>query len=126
MTRHMGTVRALGALILGVALISLSGCNPDPTDPDNVSPIALVNDTARTVHVSWCSGDGTNQCQELASLGSIPAGKSHEVHISSYEVVLQLGGGADAIRYVCKEDAEGSRITLSASYPSMAMAYRHC
>lgn len=113
-------------VLLGLAALAIAGCNPDPTDPENVDPIALVNSTSHPVRVFWCAGDGDNECAEEHSLGVIPAGAHRTVHISSYEVMLRVKTASGPGGYVCKDDAPGSRIALGASYPSMTAAYDHC
>ena len=118
--------RIAATILLGLAALALAGCNPDPTDPENVDPIALVNGTSNPVHVFWCAGDGDNECAEQRSLGVIPARAIRNVHISSYEVMLHVKTASGPGGYVCEDDAPGSRIALSASYPSMKSAYDHC
>ncbi|WP_330337927.1 hypothetical protein [Streptomyces sp. NBC_00557] len=113
-------------ILLGLAALAIAGCNPDPTDPENVDPIALVNSTSNPVRIFWCAGDGDNECAEEHSLGVIPAGSNRTVHISSYEVMLHVKTAAGPGGYVCEVDAPGSRIALSASYPSMKAAHDHC
>ncbi|MFF4310772.1 hypothetical protein [Streptomyces sp. NPDC001507] len=113
-------------ILLSLAVLALASCNPDPTDPENVDPIALVNSTSNPVRVFWCAGDGDNECAEEHSLGVIPAGAHRSVHISSYEVVLHVETASGSGGYVCEDDAPGRRIALSASYSSMKAAYDHC
>ncbi|MFG2949253.1 hypothetical protein [Streptomyces adustus] len=113
-------------ILLGLAALAVAGCNSDPTDPENVDPIALVNSTSHPVHVFWCAGDGDNECAEEHSLGVIPAGAHHTVHISSYEVMLHVKTASGPGGYVCEDDAPGRRIVLGAPYPSMKAAYDHC
>ncbi|WP_445280485.1 hypothetical protein [Streptomyces sp. DSM 118148] len=113
-------------ILLGLAALSIAGCNPDPTDPENVDPIALVNSTSNPVRVFWCAGDGDNECAEEHNLGVIPAGAHRTVHISSYEVMLHVETASGPGGYVCEDDAPGNRIALRASYPSMKAAYDNC
>lgn len=113
-------------ILLGVAALAVAGCNPDPTDPENVNPIVLVNSTSNPVHVFWCAGDGDDECAEQHSLGVIPAGANRNVHISSYEVMLHVKTASGPGGYICEVDASGSRIALNAPYPSMKAAYGHC
>lgn len=119
-------VRIATTILPGLAALALTGCNPDPTDPENVDPIALVNGTSNPVHVFWCAYDGDNECAEQRSLGVVPAGAIRNVHISSYEVMLHVKTASGPGGYVCEDDAPGSRIALSASYPSVKSAYDHC
>lgn len=119
-------VRVATTILLSLTALALAGCNPDPTDPENVDPIVLVNDASGPVHVFWCAGDGDNECAEQRSLGVIPAGAKHNVHISSYEVVLHVKAASGPGGYVCEDDAPGSRIALGALYPSIKSAYDHC
>ncbi|MFJ4515079.1 hypothetical protein [Streptomyces sp. NPDC088816] len=114
------------AVLLSLVALCTAGCNPDPTDPENVDPIALTNDTSDAVHVFWCAGDGDNECAEQYSLGVVAARDTRHVRISSYEVLLRIKPDSGPWRYVCEDDAPGSRIALSASYPSMKSAYDHC
>lgn len=117
------------AMLVGAGLstaLSLTGCNPDPTDPENVDPITLVNDTSAAVQVSWCSGDGGDVCSQEMNLGPIPAGTVRQAHISSYEVVLAVRTPTGPARFLCEVNAPGSRITLSTSQPSVKSAYDHC
>lgn len=114
------------AVLLALAAPCIAGCNPDPTDPENVAPIALTNDTSNAVHVFWCAGDGDNACAEQHSLGVVAARGDRYVQISSYEVLLRIKPASGPWGYVCAVDAPGSRIALSASYPSMKSAYDHC
>ncbi len=113
-------------ILLGLAALAIAGCNPDPTDPENVDPIALVNSTSHPVRVFWCAGDGDNECAEEYNLGVIPAGAHRTVHISSYEVMLHVKTASGPGGYICEDDAPGNRIALSAPYPSMKAAYDHC
>ncbi|MFB7455191.1 hypothetical protein [Streptomyces sp. NPDC056188] len=118
--------RCVTAVLLSPAVLCLAGCNLDPTDPENVAPIALTNDTSEDMHVFWCAGDEDNACTEQHSLGVIAAGSTRHVQISSYEVLLRIKSASAPGRYVCEDDAEGSRIALSSSYPSVKSAYDHC
>jgi hypothetical protein len=113
-------------LILGWAVLAATGFNPDPTDPANVAPITLVNDTATAADVRWCSSDGSNACTEEDDLGRVPAGTTRQVHISSYEVMIHVEGTTGPGRFACEDNAPGSRMSLRASYPSMKSAYDHC
>lgn len=127
--RRRPAVRWLGLGILGwtaLSLLSRTGFNPDPTDPANVAPITLVNDTTTAVRVLWCGGDGADACAEQDDLGVIPAGTTRQVRISSYEVLLRVRTAAGPGRYVCEDGAPGSRLALGSSYLSTASAYDHC
>ncbi|MGX1541116.1 hypothetical protein [Streptomyces adustus] len=112
--------------ILSPACLCLVGCNPDPTDPENVAPITLMNNTPNAVRVLWCAGDGDNECSEQDSLGPIAAGGTRHVQISSHEVLLRITSASGPAGYVCGDDISGSRIALSPSYPSVKSAYDHC
>lgn len=118
--------RRVAPFLLGLAPLSLAGCNLDPTDPDNVAPITLVNNTSAAVHVFWCGGDGSNECAEQYKLVVIRAAATRNVHISGSEVLLHIKTASGSEGYVCEDDAPGSRMVLSPSYPSVKSAYRHC
>ena len=119
-------VRGVTLALLSLACLCLAACNPDPTDPENVAPITLTNNTSNAVRVFWCAGDGDNECSEQDSIGPIAAGGTRHVQISSYEVLLRITSASGPERYVCGDDAPGSRIALSPSYPSVKAAYDHC
>lgn len=118
--------RCVTAIPMTLAALCLAGCNPDPTDSENVAPITLTNDTSNAVHVFWCAGDADNECTEQDSLGVIAARGTRHIHISSYEVLLRIKPASGPGGYVCADDAPGSRIALSTSYPSVKTAYDHC
>lgn len=117
---------AVASILLGLSLFSLVGCNPDPTDPENVAAITLSNSTPGAMRVFWCASDLGNACSEEDSLGLVPAGATRQVHISSYEVLLHIKDAGGPGRFVCEDNAPGNRIALNASYPSMKSAYDHC
>ncbi|MFD7877916.1 hypothetical protein ACFV5G_28115 [Streptomyces sp. NPDC059766] len=54
-------------ILLGLAALAIAGCDPDPTDPENVDPIALVNSTSNPVRVFRCAGDGDIKCAKVAA-----------------------------------------------------------
>ncbi|MFJ9709040.1 hypothetical protein [Streptomyces sp. NPDC101234] len=113
-------------VLLSLVPLCLAGCNPDPTDPENVAPITLTNGTSDAVRVFWCAGDGDDECSEQESLGVVAAGGTRRVRISSYEVLLRIKPSSGPGGYVCEDDAPGNRIALSTSYPSAESAYDHC
>ena len=113
------------ALICGLALM-VAGCvNLDPTDPSNVSPITVVNDTQETVGVAWCADDGSS-CREQRRLGNLRPGSSGHYQISSYEVVFRLGFKRTAEMYLCRDNAPGSLVKVSDSTTSLKSAYDSC
>ncbi|MFC1400439.1 MULTISPECIES: hypothetical protein [Streptacidiphilus] len=124
--RRRRLTHAVALMLLGLSVFSLEGCNPDPTDPENVDPITLANNTSGAVRVFWCASDWGNVCSEKKGLGRIPAGATRQVHISSYEVVLYLTDAGGSGGFVCEDNAPGNRIALDVSYPSMKAAYDHC
>ena len=118
--------RRVTGVLLSPLVLCLAGCNPDPTDPENVAPITLTNGTSDTVHVFWCAGDADHVCTEQYSLGVIAAKGTRHVRISAYEVLLRVKPASGPEGYVCAYDAPGGRIALSSSYPSVKSAYDHC
>lgn len=118
--------RRVAVAALGPAVLFLVGCDPDPTDPGNVAPITLVDDTPHAVHVFWCAGDTGDACTEQRSLGVVAARGTLRVRVSSYEVLLRIRTSSGPDGYVCRDGAPGGRMTLSRSYASVKSAYDHC
>ncbi|MEV7387145.1 MULTISPECIES: hypothetical protein [unclassified Streptomyces] len=123
---HQAVTRRGPLVLLSLVPLCLAGCNPDPTDPENVAPITLTNGTSDAVRVFWCAGDGDDACAEQESLGVVAAGGTRRVRISSYEVLLRIKPASGPGGYVCEDDAPGNRIALSTAYPSAESAYDHC
>ncbi|KUN84127.1 hypothetical protein AQJ66_16500 [Streptomyces bungoensis] len=119
-------VRRVAVVALGPAVLCLAGCDPDPTDPENVAPITLANGTSHAVHVFWCAGDAGDACTEQESLGVVAARGTRRVRVSSYEVLLRVSASPGPDGYVCRDGAPGGRVTLSRSYASVGAAYDHC
>lgn len=111
------------ALIYGVIPLSVTACG-DATDPENVAPIHVVNDTSDTVAISWCSGDDSS-CKERRKLGFLQPTKEVSYKISSYEIVFRLET-AGVVKYLCQDDAEGSRVKISNSFSNLNTAYKKC
>lgn len=115
----------VAATIGGLLVLTAAACAADPTDPSNVAPVRLVNDTSDRIHVSWCSGDDA-QCTERRQLGDVkPEGRA-EYKISSYEVVFRLETGDGAAKYLCKDGAEGSTMEVSKSVSDLTSAFKNC
>jgi hypothetical protein len=75
-------------VLLSLAVLCLAGCNPDPTDPENVAPVNLMNDASNVAHIFWCLGRGTSHVQ-----------------ISSYEVLLRIKAASGPGEHVYEDDA---------------------
>lgn len=125
--RPVGRVaRRVAVVALGPAVLGLAACDPDPTDPGNVAPITLANDTSHPVHVFWCAGDADDACTGQQSLGAVAARGTRRVRVSSYEVLLRVSASPGPDGYVCRDGAPGGRMALSRLYASVGSAYDHC
>ncbi|MET9912981.1 hypothetical protein ABZZ74_40480 [Streptomyces sp. NPDC006476] len=115
----------MAAIIGGLLALTAAACAADPTDPGNVAPVRLLNDTSDRIHVSWCPGDDT-QCKERRQLGDVkPEGRA-VYKISSYEVVFRLEAEDGAAKYLCKDGAEGSTMEVSKSVSDLKSAFKNC
>lgn len=115
----------MAAPVCGLIVLAATACNVDPTDPDNVSPVHLVNNTSARIHVSWCSGDDA-YCKERIKLGELRPERRAEYHISDSEIVFRLDMGGGAVKYLCKDEPEGSTMYVSKSVSDLDSAYKNC
>ncbi|WP_317443871.1 hypothetical protein [Streptomyces collinus] len=113
------------ASVCGLIMLAATACNVDPTDPDNVPPVRLVNDTSARIHVSWCSGDDAD-CKERRGLGELRPGGRAKYKISDSEIVFRLDMDGGAVRYLCKDEPEGSTMNVSKSVSDLDSAYKNC
>ncbi|MBM9506395.1 hypothetical protein [Actinacidiphila acididurans] len=109
-------------LLVGIGATSVSCV--DPTDPAQVEPVALLNDSRTAVNVSWCGED--TGCKDHEVLGTVAPRKKSTYRISSYEIVFRLEFGDGSVKFLCRDDAEGTTMRSSAAVSTIGLAYRNC